>query len=155
MLGWFVYWVELFDSAWVGSVNGAARCDKEGASGDGAPNGSALVDGHGGESVHDMAAANRTTICCQHRHGGAGGSGLIRSRHLGGDGRQCQQCWARVPSAQDGAGHGLLYALEHPHPLTDLVSWPALLENAGHPIIQAAVLFAADGLCVVHTHSSL
>lgn len=54
-----------------------------------------------------------------------------------------------------GAGHGLLFAQQHPHPLADLVGWPALLENAGHPIIQAAVLFAADYLFVVHAHSSL
>ena len=64
---------------------------------------------------------------------------------------------AWMATAQDGAGHGLLFALEHPHPLADLVGWPALLQDAGHPVIQAAVFLAADGLFAthVHAHSSL
>lgn len=48
--------------------------------------------------------------------------------------------------AQDGADHGLLFALQHGHPLADFVGGPALLQDAGHPITQAAVLFPADGL---------
>lgn len=51
-----------------------------------------------------------------------------------------------------GAGYGLLFTLEHPHPLADLLGWPALLENVGHPVIQAALLFSADGVHV-HTHT--
>lgn len=58
-----------------------------------------------------------------------------------------------MPAAQDGAGHGLLFALEHPHPLADFLGWPALLQDAGHPIIQAAVLFAADDLPAAHVHA--
>lgn len=100
MQRWLVLRVELLCCARIGTVGGAARCDKEGAAGDGTPDGAALVDGHGGEPVHDMAAANRSAICGQHRHGGAVGSGLKRGRHLGGDGRQGQRCWARVPAAQ-------------------------------------------------------
>ena len=104
-----------------------------------------------------MAAAHRAAICCQHRHGGAVGSGLKRVWHVGSDGRQSQFRGARMAAAQDGARHSLLFALEHPHPLADLVGWSALLQDAGHPIIQAAVLFAADGLLAthVHAHSSL
>lgn len=148
-----VPWVDLFSCARVRAIGDATWCDKEGAAGDGAPDGTALVDGHRGEPVHDMAAANRSAICGQHRHGGAVGSGLKRVRYLGGDGWQGQRCWARVPAAQDGAGHGLLFALEHPHPLADFLGWPALLQDAGHPIIQAAVLFPADGLFAVHVHA--
>lgn len=48
-----------------------------------------------------------------------------------------------------GAGHGLLFALEYPHPLADFLGWPALLQDAGHLIIQATVLFPADGLGVL------
>lgn len=55
-----------------------------------------------------------------------------------------------------GAGHRLLFALEYPHPLADLFGWPALLQDAGHPIIQAAVFLEAYGLLAVHVyiHSS-
>ena len=84
---WLVCWVELFGGARVGAVDGAARCDEEGAASNGATDGAALVDGHGGEPVHDMAAANRAAISGQHWHGGATGLGLKRVRHLGGDGR--------------------------------------------------------------------
>ena len=56
--GWLICRVELFGGSRVGAVCGAARCDKEGVAGDGAPDSAALVDGHRGESVHDMAAAN-------------------------------------------------------------------------------------------------
>lgn len=62
MQGWLVGWVELFGCARVGAIGDAARCDKEGAAGDGAADGAALVDGHGGEPVHDMAAAHRAAI---------------------------------------------------------------------------------------------
>ena len=150
---WLVCWIELFGCARVGAIGDAARCDKEGAAGDGAADGTALVDGHGGEPVHYIAAANRSAICGHHRNGGAVSSGLKRVRHLGSDGRQGQRCWARVAAAQDGAGHCLLFSLEQPHPLADLAGWPTLLQNAGHPIIQAAVLFPADGLLAVHVHA--
>lgn len=62
--GWLVCWVELGGGARVGSVDGAARCDKEGSASDGAADGAALVDSHWGEPVHDMAAANSPSICC-------------------------------------------------------------------------------------------
>lgn len=60
---WIVPWVELFGCAWVGAICDAARGDKEGAAGDGAADGTALVDGHGGEPFDNVAAANRAAIC--------------------------------------------------------------------------------------------
>lgn len=88
-----------------------------------------------------------------YRNGGAAGLGLIRAWRFGGNGRQGQRYGARA-AAQNGRRYSLLFALEHPHPWADLVGWAALLENAGYPIIQAAVLFVTDGLFVVHTHFS-
>lgn len=141
-----VRWVELFSCARISAIGGAARCDKEGAAGDGAPDGAAMVDGHWDEPFHNVASASLAAIGCEYRYSVAVWLGLKRVRHLGGDGRQSQLCGARVSAAQDCAGHGLLFALEHPHPLADLVGWPVLLQDAGHPIIQAAVFLAADGL---------
>lgn len=60
-----------------------------------------------------------------------------------------------MPAAQDSAGDGLLLALEHLHSLADLVGKPAVLENAGHPIIQAVVLFAVDIPLDIQANSSL
>ncbi|MNC43829.1 hypothetical protein D3C75_927100 [compost metagenome] len=94
-----VCWVEPFGYTRVGVVDGAAQCDKEGASGDCAPDGAALVDGYWGEPVYRMAAANWAAICGVHRHGGATGLGLIRAWHLCCDGRQGQRCWARMAAA--------------------------------------------------------
>ncbi len=62
MQGWLIGLVELFGGTQVGAIGDAARCDKEGAAGDGAADGAALVDGHGGEPVHDMAAADSAAI---------------------------------------------------------------------------------------------
>lgn len=59
---WVVPWVELGGCVRVGSVSRATQGDKESAAGDGAADGAALVDGHGGEPVHDMAAAHRAAI---------------------------------------------------------------------------------------------
>jgi hypothetical protein len=60
---WIVPWVELFGCARVGAISRAARCNPEGAASDGAADGAALVDGHGGKPLYDMTAANRTAIC--------------------------------------------------------------------------------------------
>lgn len=60
--GWQVSRIELFGGARVGTVGGAARCDKEGAAADGAPEGATLVDGHGDEPIHDMVTANGAAI---------------------------------------------------------------------------------------------
>lgn len=49
-------------------------------------------------------------------------------------------------AAQDGAGHGLLFALPQSHRLTDLIGWSVRLEDTGHPNIQAVVILPADGL---------
>ncbi|SUU69860.1 Uncharacterised protein [Aeromonas salmonicida] len=43
-------------------------------------------------------------------------------------------------AAQDGAGHGLLFALPQSHRLTDLIGWSVRLEDTGHPNIQAVVI---------------
>ena len=56
---------------------------------------------------------------------------------------------------KDGVGHGLLFSLQQPNPLANLAGWPTLLQDAGHQIIQAAVLFPTDVLLAVHVHSSL
>lgn len=61
--GRLVPWVELFGSTEVDAIGGAAWCDKEGAAGDGAPDGTALVDELGGEPLHNMAPAHRAAIC--------------------------------------------------------------------------------------------
>lgn len=61
-------------------------------------------------------------------------------------GPQSQLSGARIEAVQDGTGHGPLFALEYPHLLADLVGWSVLLQDAGHPIIQAVVLYPDDGL---------
>lgn len=58
-----VGWVDLFGGPRVSAIGDAARGNPESAAGDGAPNAAALVDGHGGETLDDMTAANRAAIC--------------------------------------------------------------------------------------------
>ena len=80
--GWQVRWVELFCCARVGAVGEAARSDKEGATGDGAPDGAALVNGHGGESFHNVAVTHWPAISGSNWHCGAVHSGLKRILHF-------------------------------------------------------------------------
>lgn len=60
-------------------------------------------------------------------------------------------------SKQNRIINDLLFSLHHLSLLVECVAWSGLLENAGHSIIQAAVLFPADGLgvLVVITHVML
>jgi hypothetical protein len=64
VFGWLIERVELFGGPRVSVVSRAAWRNPEGAAGDGAADGAALVDsdGYGGEPLHDMAAANTASI---------------------------------------------------------------------------------------------
>lgn len=143
---WLVPWVESFGCARVGAFGDAARCDPEGSASDGAADGTALVDDHWGEPLHNVASAHSSAIGRKYWYSGAVYPGLKLVRHFGDGGRQSQQCGVWMTATQDGASHGLLLPLQHRHPLADFLGRPALLEDAGHPIFQAAILGTADCL---------
>ena len=62
VFSWLIERVELFGCAWIGAVDTAARCDKEGAAGDGAADGAALVDAHRHQAIHKVALAHGAAI---------------------------------------------------------------------------------------------